>query len=495
MAEGCATRNLSLVKPGVPLLALGLLISVHTASAQATISGVVYDSVAKVPLTGAMEQLVVADSLSRFVQTVVSDARGRFSFAAVADGRYILGFLHERLDELGLEPVVRTVQVQSGRSVRADLAIPSPAAIRAAVCGSRATDASGVVLGVVRDARDGALVSGATVTAEWLEVELTTSGITPRRPSIGDTTRANGWFVLCDVPSPGEVWLIAGRSTDSTDRLKVSVSEEGFLRRDLYVGSARVDGPKQTLSGTVMTAQEKRPIADALVSITNGSQARTNERGEWTLPDALPGTRRLEVKAVGYYPEDRPVDVIAGAPPVRVALFTMRAMLDTIKVTATRLSRNMSGFEERRRAGMGRYLTPEYIAQRRATFTSDLFRTVPGMFVEKQSFGQTALLMRGTFTARCVPQFYLNGGYAGELTADDLDAFVSPDDVAAVEIYREPMVPAQFSMGGSGGCGSIVVWTRPPLAPRIRSSFKRRVLIATLVIGMAWAFGALLFQR
>ena len=46
----------------------------------------------------------------------------------------------------------------------------------------------------------------------------------------------------------------------------------------------------------------------------------------------------LEVRALGYYPDRRQVNVVDNGPPVRVTLSTLRAVLDTVRIRATRLA-------------------------------------------------------------------------------------------------------------------------------------------------------------
>ena len=46
--------------------------------------------------------------------------------------------------------------------------------------------------------------------------------------------------------------------------------------------------------------------------------------------------RTLDIRAVGLYPERFAVDVIANAPPIEVAMNTMRTVLDTISIRAVR---------------------------------------------------------------------------------------------------------------------------------------------------------------
>lgn len=448
--------------------------------AGATIRGVVYDSLSRVPLAGATVQLVTHD-LASVVGTAVSDPTGHFTLGDVPIGRYKLGFIHSMLDSLGVEAPLRDVVVHGPRPVRADLAIPSPARIRGAICGPRpALDSSSVLVGVVREASGGAPANGVTVTGQWLEFTFGPGGLVRRTPRLIATTGDNGWFAMCNVPSGGTLALVASRGADSTDVIEVSLSSEGLVRRDLYLGPTRtvltgdtvpragaVPVPPRRLntgdgrlSGTVVAAVGGQPLANAQVGIAAGPQTRANARGEWTITNAPVGTRMLEVRAVGYYPERRPVNVVAGAPAVRVALSTLRAVLDTVKIVAARVrGRDISGFIQRSRGGVGRYINEEDIARRKPLLTSDLFRVVPGLTVDRTPLGDTQISMRGSVSESCIPAFYLDGQYMRNLSADDVDDWVRPHEIAGIEVYTGAGLPAQFQQEMSG-CGAIVIWSK-----------------------------------
>lgn len=487
-----------------PLLCVMLLARLAAAQASDTtrrppgvpVSGIVHDSIARRPLGGAIVQLVAADSLTRAIGTTVSDSLGRFTLADVPAGRYMLGFFHPMLDSLGLEPTVREVRVDGRGPVHADLAIPSAARLRAAICGAPSgPDLAAVVVGVVRDARTRAPDAGATVTVEWLEISFSVpEGIGRHIEHLVATTAENGWFAMCNVPTAGTMWLMANRGADSTGLIDVHIPAEGFLRRELYLGSTPVGDER--LSGVVVAAVGGKPLGESQVGIVDGPQTRANDRGEWTLVGAPVGTRMLEVRAVGYYPERRAVDVVAGAPPILTELSTMKAVLDTVRITATRLDPKLRGFEERRRGGLGHYVTPEDVARRNPIVTSDLFHTIPGMYVERSphSANGNQIMMRGMFDARCAPAIYLDGQYMSILTADDIDSWVAPDEIAGLEVYSAGMAPAQFQVG-LGNCGSIVIWSRlrPRSAPPV--SWKVRAAMVLGLSALGFALGAILFRR
>lgn len=448
----------------------------------ATVSGVVTDSLDHAPLDGAVVQLVAADGSAHGGRSAMSDSLGRFVIPDVPTGRYTLGFFHPMLDSLGVESPLREVVVTGDGVVHVELAIPSARRLRAAICGEgQEIDSGAVVVGVARKARDAAPAAGASVSGTWLEYTISSQGIVHRRPRLVATTGENGWFAICNVPKGGMMTLQASLGADSTDRLEVQVPAEGFLRRDLYLGSARSvvvaeavprraaadsSAPPAArqhvglgqLRGTVIAAKGSAPLAGAQVGIVDGPQTRSNDRGEWTLEELPAGTRMLQVRAVGYYPEQLVVDVVAGAPLVRVALSTLKSVLDTIRVTARVYSRDGNGFEQRRRTGMGRYMSPQDIARRGSVFTSQLFRMEQGMRVERDSFGRPTLRMRGAF-GWCEPEIYLDGHHIPGITTDDIDGWVAPEKITGIEIYDESMVPAQFNRGMTG-CGAILIWSR-----------------------------------
>lgn len=475
------------------------------ANAHASVSGVVYDSLAGAPMAGATVQLVAADGAGNFAESTRSDSLGRFAFSSVPAGRYVLGFYHVTLDGLGLEPVVRGVRVNDALPVRADLAVPPARAVAAALCGGSgergsAANGSGAVLGRVRDARSGAALVGAQVNAEWLELTFERGRVARRIPRRTVTTRDGGWYFVCDTPKPGSITLLARHENDSTDAIATDMPVSGVLVRDLFVGSSRSARASATptadasgtgrvlarrtgdarITGVVYAAETRRPLANATVSVVDGAQSRANEKGEFALDSVPAGTRTLEVRALGYYPARRAIDIVTGAPPLTIALATLRSVLDTMRVTARRrLDVDVAGFSERQRRGGGQFVTASQIAQRQPAVVSELFRMIPGVYVELllpsdtvsafAAAGESSampdiarelyLLMRGTFTHRCVPAIYINGTLMLNLNAADLNSLVRPSELAGIEVYSDLQTPPAFK-AGNVACGSIVIWLK-----------------------------------
>jgi hypothetical protein len=312
---------------------------------------------------------------------------------------------------------------------------------------------------------------------------------------VSATVAESGSFVLCGVPRDATIGLRAGRDADGTALVEVVVPAHGLARRALFVGAAhtvvttdsiapvaddslaagtrRLQVGTGRLTGTVVTTARGQPLGDALVGIVDGPYVRTNEHGEWTIIDAPYGTRMLEVRALGYYPERRPINIVPEMAPVHVALSTFKSVMDTVKVTASRLyDRDSNGFQRRRRAGMGRYITPEDVAKRRPINTTDLFWNVPSVQLSSGGWSGRSITMRGGNVGRCTPAIFIDGmripdmtandaglwGRPSGVTAEEIDSWVRPGDVKGIEIYTTSSAPMQYRT--LNGCGSILIWTR-----------------------------------
>jgi Carboxypeptidase regulatory-like domain len=453
------------------------------AGAGQSVSGIVYDSVGGKPLADAAVQLVKADSLAAAARTAMTDSLGHFRINDVPAGHYLIGFLHPMTDSLGIEPKLRDVIVDGRQAVRVDLAIPSPHTLRVALCGATVVaDSEALIFGIVRTASDRAAADSAHVIARWVELSLGTGGLQRTTPRHEVLTHETGWYAICGAPVGGTIALNATRGADSTEALDLEVPIDGFLRRDLWFGVARLATGSASraagdstalagsriltgdgrLSGVVVAALGGRPLGGARVGIANGPQTRADERGQWILTAVPTGTRTLEVKAVAHYPVVMPVDVIDGAPPIRVAMLTLKSVLDTVMITATRKgSRNAMEFMNRRRSsGGGRFLTSADIASRSPAYTADLFRTIPGVYVDHDRNGDDILTMNGGgFAGRCRPSVFLNGMSLRGLSANDINSAVRPSELIGVEVYaRGSSAPAQYTE--QNGCGSVLFWTR-----------------------------------
>jgi len=447
----------------------------------ASVSGTVVDSIAGRGLDRATVQLLHEDSVDTAARTMETDSLGHFRFANVRPGRYLLGFLHPVLEDLGIETTPLSVVVARGVTRRSDLAIPSPATLRRALCGDVAIrDSIALVIGHARGARDRAPLDSVIVAIQW-QPRVRDSGSGDRvalQRRVAATSL--GWFVACGARGGDTIQFAASRSGAATTRQTLVIPISGLLLHVALLSESRaptVAGGTITNDSTtralpspatfpvsgVITADGGLPVAGAVVAIPGGASTRSDAQGAWRLPAVTGGTQTLTVRAVRYAPLRVTIPVAPQMAPVRLAMVRLQGMLDTVNVVSEAgQDGNLADFLERSRTrGSGTFLSEVDITSRRPTLTSDLFLSVQGgLTIERDSLGNRFITMRSnTFrSSRCLPSIFVDGMSIRGLTAADIDGLVRPSELFGVEVYRAANAPVEFSE--QDGCGTILLWTK-----------------------------------
>ncbi len=471
------------------------------------VRGVVYDSVGQRPLARASVQLVdvARPSMGRSATT---DSSGAFAFGEVAPGRYLLGFLHEAVDSLGLDPPRVQLEQREGEQREVQLGIPAPAVLVGRLCSvDVARDSTGLLVGRLRSS-DGTAATGGEVVVQWIELRFTRQGLQRATASQRGKTADDGMFAICGVPIVTPVVVRAWSGRDSTGLLELNLPSSGLMRRDLVVGPAITNVRAQTNDRVVMregiTPTMRRdttailrtsrgagrvrgtirlvsgaPLSDVHVSIWGtGLETTTSSDGAFVLDSVPEGSQTLVARAVGLVPWRGVVDVMSTETGVHdVMLAPFIPTLDTLRVRVAGGPPDSwrGDFDRRRLRGFGEFLDEKQIEVANPLTVSDLFREMAGVeIVTTGAFGRR-VLMRGRAAGMfCIPAVYVDGlrfftgatrpgtppnealAYAG---AADLEYVVNPRDVKAVEVYpHDSSVPAEFD-DPNDGCGSIVIWT------------------------------------
>ncbi|WP_310570640.1 carboxypeptidase-like regulatory domain-containing protein [Gemmatimonas sp.] len=424
---------------------------------RARIVGSVFDSAATQWLGGATVQLVDAANPSN-VRTAIAAANGRFAMDSVAVGTYLIGFFHQRLDQLAIEAPLFRVNITTPEELDVPLAIPSAESIITKRCGPGDPEQPmGLYMGFVRNAATNQQVPASRVRAQYTEVTVGSRGVERRYPSRFGSSTDDGLFTLCGVPRNAPITARAYAGTDSTGFIELRVPRNGLLVRDLVIGSTNKG--TGALRGTVKSTSGKE-IASARVVLWGASGNGTNTTsGQYSL-DGLPtGTQMVEARAIGYQPMRLVVDVPASdAATADITLETLVATVDTVRVRGDRVSNQIAEFEKRRRAGFGSFIDENQLNARAPIFMADIFRSVPGVVIASGQSPQGRVMMRNN-GGTCAPAVFLNGMNV-QVPDGNLDAIMNSQEVLAVEVYsRTSSVPPQFD--SRNGCGSIVVWTGP----------------------------------
>ena len=448
----------------------------HAVAAQtpvsATLSGTVFDSLlTSRPLAGA--EIV----LSGVTRRVITDARGQFRIDSVPLGSHEITFSAPTLDSLGVGVPVWTIDVGPRGNARLALATPSSATVHRSLCAA-ADSSTGLMVGRVRDAVSGAAVAGARVTAAWAEW-IWNQGMVRRDRVVESETDAQGSYRLCNVPNdvasavrvergPSASGIIAasldGRrvrflnlSLSTVDSLVATNASDSAASRQ-FVGTAR-------LVGTVTT--RGRPVAGARLTVlgTTGHEVRSDSAGAFTMVALPGGSQTVQALTIGSAPTRQIVDLVPGTTSrVAIALDPNAVALAPVSVTGLRSKVATNGFEERRRSGLGHFVSREEIDRSRPINISDTFRFFPGVQVTRVQFGSVVTFARsggfGKHANGCFPQYFVDGSRVYVDVYMPIDDWVRPTEVESVELYPGAAGVPAFARGSDAGCGTIVIWTR-----------------------------------
>lgn len=431
-------------------IALALLLTVpRLASGQAdTVRGVVYDSLAKAPLAGA---LVVTNT----EVSTTTDSLGRF--VIVSPGRVTrLTAVHDLLDRLGLPEL--TAQRAAETRWTAQLGTPSMETLWARLCtGKRPADGRGGILFGSARASDGRTrFSGARIEVQWESIRAvrTAGDTTPVYESLVARSDSLGEWAACGVQEFGAAGVLATANEFRSAGVLLPGDERPIRRVDLVLGvpSARV-----TVSGTV-NDEQGQPVEGASV-IIDGVEGTTltNSSGTFTFSAVPVGSRMLQLRKIGFLPSLQRIDVIDEGVRALTAVLERGVTLDNVKVTARAyLSRDRREFDERRRAGVSQVMDSTRVEQ--YPLLQSALRAFPSLVVQTGRTGaEFALLGRLTKPGvRCRVHIWVDGVREDE----DYIRLLPLENIAAVELFNsDAFAPARFRTFGDT-CNTLLVWTK-----------------------------------
>jgi len=472
--------------PGGPLLPLFTVVVLSLALAQRSyaqqqvgrVVGVVYDSVHARPARGARVVAVGRASRSEKPREATSDSTGRYLIDSLPLGRYIVGFESALLDSLEITLPPREATIAPGSDATVDLAIPSAAKLRAAVCpGVTLYKDQGVLYGDVVNAETESPLAGVVVALQWRELTVWDSThrkalpavATPRMASV--TTDDRGWYHACGVPAGNWVSLQVQHEghigptlrTLVDDTLGIGIRHISFspstahVSKDFadsthitpFVGTATLTGFVRGTTGT--------PISSAQVHVLGArSTAVTDAEGGYTLSDLPAGTHELEARRLGYSIENTWVELRSGVTTRSDVRLRPLVSLDSIRVVATRTRYKEFAQHQSLRLG-GRFLGPADLLRLRVSRTSDLLASMPGFIVESR--GGRSRVYSYARGQTCLVNVAIDGfqGWSEDPEAFSVDD-VQPSEVGAIETYPAGSVGVSPEL--DHGCGAIVIWTK-----------------------------------
>lgn len=431
------------------------------AGTTATAVGVVFDSLRGRPMSGALIRL---DSSGVATTT---DQEGHFRIEGIAPGGHILRVEHPMLDTIGIVLRSPNLAYMAGGTVGVELFIPGEETFVQYVCTAAWRNRGpAVLMGRVRDADTGVPATGARVSLVWYEVEVTNA--VRRAPRVRETqVGPDGSYKICGLPAQldGKVQVIRGEQTSGeisinfgTDLVYLRsmglASQVAVVTGDssapAVLGTARVTGRVINNAGT--------PLPGARVQLEGTTRvATTRANGDFSL-DSLPsGTQSLTVRLLGYAPIEQAVDLVSAQPTnVTIKMTEFVPVLEAVRVTASR-ERGLEsvGFNRRRRVGQGHFMDDKDINEN-STYFSDVLRAAPGIRISPS--GMNRQVITSTRSPNGCVAVWVDGNLWQSLEPGDIDDFVRPNELAALEIYNPSTTPAEFQSRG-GSCLTIVAWT------------------------------------
>ena len=187
----------------------------------------------------------------------------------------------------------------------------------------------------------------------------------------------------------------------------------------------------------------------------------SKSNGDFAL-DSLPsGTQALEIRKLGYSVAEVPVELSNAAPAkTTVTMSDAAPLLATMRVEAT-VDKGLSkvGYLDRNQSGFGYFFDGKQI-NRQSHLLSDVLRVSPGLIMQPTGDGRTNVIRDSRNQQNGCVNFYVDGSPYQEMTPGDIDDYVRPDEVVAVEVYHGTETPPQFTPPGASGCATIVIWTQ-----------------------------------
>jgi hypothetical protein len=212
------------------------------------------------------------------------------------------------------------------------------------------------------------------------------------------------------------------------------------------------------LSGRLVNQLTREPVSGARIQLVGSAVAMfTDSAGRFGMDRMPSGDVSIEARAIGYRMGRWQLTLPVGVTVERVfELEPMTVGLDTVNVEATPSNnwRSETGFDFRRRRGIGYFITRADIDNRQSAILNDLLIIVPGLY---SSCGGGVCRVQMMASGRnCSPEWFLDGHPATNAAGPDFPT----QTIRGVEVYRSLFeVPPEFQRSNLR-CGVIAIWTR-----------------------------------
>jgi hypothetical protein len=467
----------------MPALLAALFVAVLplAARAQATpapatgftkLQGVIVDSVHNAPLSKAIVSVVGTG------RGTVTDDDGHYMIDSIPVGEHRVRVVHPLLDTLGIPMLTPAYKFGAGETHDLDLTIPGGEQLANGLCpAAQRMRGPGAMIGFVHDPDTKGAAVGAKVELVYEVTDLIGRKTNTVRSALADSA---GLYRICGLPkemsgkvqvfrngvSSGEVpaemtpngfIALRGFTIAGTQTTVLVTTDSGKTKR-IALGNARVTGRVLNKKG--------EPLRDARITLQGqGRTVISRSNGDFVL-DSLPsGTQSLEVRRLGYSVAEIPVELSANnATPTTITMSDAVPLLAVMRVEAA-ADKALSdiGYLQRKKTGMGHFMDGKDINHEALAF-SDVMRVSPGLRIIPTGDGRTSVITDSRSSGNGCVNYYVDGTPWQTMQAGDIDQYVRPAELVAVEVYHGTETPAQYTTPGASSCATIVAWTQAKIA-------------------------------
>jgi len=270
----------------------------------------------------------------------------------------------------------------------------------------------------------------------------------------------------------------------------------------LLIGSTAAAQERSTFAVRVADAQSGSPLRGAEVFFPKEKVVYlTDSLGQARIPEIPSGEHRVRVRTLGYMASDTTIRLGGDTVTVTFRLDRSAVPVAGVTVTATEVPRALKDFEQRRKQGLGKYLTePELARDADREFTLVASTRFPGLSMQTDTDGRPHITstrsncgsdaqrasadnrgveriggkpgmkdglgsrgidgepqMTGSCsnTLPCLVRIYLDDIELGEADAGIIRTW----DLSGVEYYTSNTVPPRYRLSGSA-CGVLLAWSK-----------------------------------
>jgi hypothetical protein len=341
-----------------------------------------------------------------------------------------------------------------------------------------------MIFGSVRWLGDAGPVPHARLIAEWIEPESGSLRWMERQSG------ADGGFRFCGIPVGRTVVVRAATDSGSAEPVAAAVAaSRRFARADLEVDPNLP--PTASFVGTVVTdTSAPRPLDGVEVAIPSIAKSlRTDARGQFRLFGIPPGRHAVVIRKIGYGTAVDSISFVANDMVRRQVVLTAMTTLDPVVVMSERNDRFMKAFDERRRLGLGQFITRDDLARSGAASVPAVLSQLRGIKMVRTGTTRAYIgSSRGRKSLNC-PSVEYEDLTRSEPVRDPSCCYAAvyldrmplyrggagvvpnvwrllPDNIEAIEYYAGPaQTPAEYADLNST-CGVVVIHTRRPESRR-----------------------------